>query len=130
MHFKVSLLLSAFAATAALGHALPVHENRAAEGTEGQLLPRSTTTMQAYKDINWTGESASFTVTTQTQCYRLGGTGWADSISSIQVSTGFRCRLWSSNDCNGHSTSDIYAPGAKELGNFNDKAGSFKCYQN
>jgi hypothetical protein len=38
--------------------------------------------------------------------------------------------LPSSNSCNGDSSSDIYAPGAKELGGMNDKTTSFKCYKN
>ncbi|KAK7180365.1 uncharacterized protein CC84DRAFT_1221280 [Paraphaeosphaeria sporulosa] len=62
---------------------------------------------------------------------RLGGTEWNDVISSVKVPDGHRCRLWSSNNCNGDSSPDIYAPGAKQLpGGMNNRATSFKCYQN
>ncbi|KAI0021717.1 hypothetical protein F4780DRAFT_778248 [Xylariomycetidae sp. FL0641] len=86
--------------------------------------------MTAYQDINWTGASLVFTVETQTQCYQLDGTDWSDTIDSIQVNTGFHCRLWSSNHCNGDSSPDIYAPGTQDLATFKNKATSFKCYEN
>ncbi|KAH8776736.1 hypothetical protein F5883DRAFT_640419 [Diaporthe sp. PMI_573] len=95
-----------------------------------EIEVRDVISVTMYRDTNWIGTSASFSITTQTQCYGLNGGQWTNVISSIRVPTGYRCRLWNSNSCNGDSTPDIYAPGAQALpAGMNDKATSFKCYK-
>ncbi|KAF2851389.1 hypothetical protein T440DRAFT_554320 [Plenodomus tracheiphilus IPT5] len=76
------------------------------------------------------GDCRSWTIVTQSQCIGVSGTDWNDVIKSIIVPNGYRCRLWSSNHCDGQSSPDIYPPGANELGDMNDKTTSFKCYKN
>ncbi|KAI1197097.1 hypothetical protein F5X97DRAFT_324838 [Nemania serpens] len=126
MALKITLAIL-FAASAAVSHAIPPQER---DTGAIELAPRVLTSMTAYYDGHWSGASKFFNIETQTQCIGLDGTGWSNVISSVQVAPGFRCRLWDSNSCNGESTGDIYPPGAQELGSFNDKATSFKCYQN
>ncbi|KAI0190519.1 hypothetical protein EV127DRAFT_481196 [Xylaria flabelliformis] len=129
MALKTALVVLVGLASTAVGHALPVQE-RDTSNSDHQLLPRVQTSITAYVDSYWRGSSRLFLIDTQNQCVGLDGTGWSNIISSVQVAPGFRCRLWDSNSCNGDSTADIYPPGAQELGSFNDKATSFKCYQN
>ncbi|KAF2125944.1 hypothetical protein P153DRAFT_360240 [Dothidotthia symphoricarpi CBS 119687] len=98
---------------------------------QGGITIQEFTSMTACTDTYNGGACKTWSIQTQTQCIGLSGTDWNDVISSIQVPNGFRCRLWSSNVCNGDSTPDIYAPGAGQLPNsMNDKTTSFKCYRN
>ncbi|KAI1158494.1 hypothetical protein F5B18DRAFT_86217 [Nemania serpens] len=126
MALKTTLAIL-FAASAAVSHAIPLQER---DTGSHELAPRAQTSITAYMDTYWNGASKLFLIETQNQCFGFDGTGWSNVISSVQVAPGFRCRLWDSNSCNGASTADIYPPGAQELGSFNDKATSFKCYQN
>ncbi|CAI7633517.1 unnamed protein product [Penicillium glandicola] len=68
----------------------------------------------------------SIEVQIQHECYSLEDT----TVGSIKVPAGYRCRFWSSTQCNGNSTPDIGEPGAWDFredmrGNQN----SIKCYE-
>ncbi|KAI0156026.1 hypothetical protein BJ166DRAFT_531972 [Pestalotiopsis sp. NC0098] len=103
----------------------------AAEASPGDLSVQEVTTFTGCTDTHYGGACNTWSIQTQTQCIGVSGTDWNDVVSSVIVPSGFRCRLWSSNVCNGDSTPDIYAPGAESLpNNMNDKMTSFKCYRN
>ncbi|GME37912.1 uncharacterized protein LTHEOB_12437 [Neofusicoccum parvum] len=89
------------------------------------------TTMTAYINENWEGQSQDFTFTIGGDCYSLIENDFNDHIASIKVEDGYRCRLWQSGKCDKKSTADIYAPGAKAIaGELKGKVSSFKCYKN
>ncbi|ROV94906.1 hypothetical protein VSDG_07058 [Cytospora chrysosperma] len=124
---RVSTVLAIMAAVTT-GLSLPKLVVRAVEVPDGV---KDVISVTMYQDTDWSGSSTSFSITTQTQCYGLSNGEWDNTISSIQIPSGYRCRFWDSNSCNGDSTPDIYAPGAYSLPNgMNDRATSFKCYVN
>ncbi|KAI4596884.1 hypothetical protein KJ359_004793 [Pestalotiopsis sp. 9143b] len=103
----------------------------AAEANPDGLSTQEVTTFTGCTDTNYRGACKTWSITTKTQCIGVANTDWNDVVSSIKVPSGFRCRLWSSNHCDGDHTPEIYAPGAETLpNNMNDKMTSFKCYRN
>ncbi|KAF2264150.1 hypothetical protein CC78DRAFT_580656 [Lojkania enalia] len=115
MHLPITITVSLLTA---LGHSFP------------SPSPLDSVSVTFFDNRGWAGASSTFSVETQSQCYGLKGTNWTNRIRSLKVPSGYRCRLWDSNSCNGKSSPDIYPPGAKELGGMENKATSFKCYRN
>ncbi|KNG48841.1 hypothetical protein DDE82_008268 [Stemphylium lycopersici] len=96
-----------------------------------QISAMDIVTITTYKDAGRSGASQTWSLATQSQCIGLSGTEWNDVISSVSIPTGYRCRFWTSNNCDSTSTPDIYAPGTDQFpSNMNDKTTSFKCYKN
>ncbi|KAH7109090.1 hypothetical protein B0J11DRAFT_586695 [Dendryphion nanum] len=80
MHILAPLSTAFLAATA---FALP-----------NELATRDRISITLYEDHNFSGNSGTFTLETQSECLGLSNRGWSNRVSSIRVPSGYRCRLW------------------------------------
>ncbi|KAK3210417.1 hypothetical protein GRF29_44g2724466 [Pseudopithomyces chartarum] len=95
------------------------------------LVQRDTITVTICKGQDLTGNCMFPSIITQNQCLGYSNTEWDNNMQSINVPSGYRCRFWDSNNCNGDSSDDLYGPGTINIrGNMRNKATSFKCYKN
>ncbi|KAF9638050.1 hypothetical protein BFW01_g8947 [Lasiodiplodia theobromae] len=119
--------LVVFSMVAVLAFGAPQVAGSIPEGAEasGEVI-----TVTLFMNPNWEEPSQGFTYNIDgRQCYNLVGTDYNDHVGSIQVPSGYRCRLWQSHDCNQKSTGDIWSPGAQEV-RTDIGLSSFKCYRN
>ncbi|KAB8067338.1 hypothetical protein BDV29DRAFT_186359 [Aspergillus leporis] len=78
--------------------------------------------------INQAGDCRNFEIYLQHQCFNLNGTPVAGNVRSFVIPSGYRCRFWSSTQCNGGGTGDVRSPGTQVNGHPQVK--SVKCYPN
>ncbi|KAJ5494556.1 hypothetical protein N7463_010643 [Penicillium fimorum] len=74
------------------------------------------------------GDCISPSIGIQHECHNLFDTPVNGNVRSVKIPTGYRCRFWQSNGCNGGGTGDIQAPGVDDVSY--PRSQSVKCYKN
>ncbi|GKZ17481.1 hypothetical protein AbraIFM66951_004783 [Aspergillus brasiliensis] len=116
MQFTATILMLATAITGAI----------AAPGALEQR--QDTIEIKACDAQSLKGTCSKITIQTQHDCFNLVDKPIFDNVHSVSIPSGYRCRFWSSEHCNGGGTGDIQSPGSDKISS--NTVGSVKCYIN